>query len=168
MIYRSLKDLKELTGNPRTIKTKDFKILCDSIRNNSDYFEARPLILSDRTGELIIIAGNQRYKAAKEIGLKEVPTYLIENLTEEKEREIIIRDNISNGEWEIETLANEWDIDQLKEWGLNLSSFNTPKDISAKIISKLLIEIEVTSEREQEQLYNQLTKDGYQCRILNL
>jgi hypothetical protein len=58
-IYRKLSDLKKLPNNPRVIKDDDFKKLVKSINDNPDYFEARPVILSDRTGELIIIAGNQ-------------------------------------------------------------------------------------------------------------
>lgn len=91
--YRAIADLKELPGNPRTIKKDQFEKLKASIKDNADYFEARPIILSDRTGELVVLAGNQRYKAAKAIGLKEVPTILLPNLTEEREKEIIIRDN---------------------------------------------------------------------------
>ena len=87
-----------------------------SIKNNKDYFEARPIILSDRTGELVILAGNQRYEAAKAIGMQEVPTFLLSGLTEEKEREIIIRDNVSNGDWDMDILANEWDVEDLQEW----------------------------------------------------
>lgn len=97
--YRALKDLKELPGNPRTIKKDQFEKLKESIKANQDYFEARPIILSDRTGELVILAGNQRYKAAKALGMTEVPTILLPNLTEEREREIIIRDNVENGDW---------------------------------------------------------------------
>lgn len=64
--YRAIADLKELPGNPRTIKKDQFEKLKQSIKDNADYFEARPIILSDRTGELVILAGNQRYKAAAE------------------------------------------------------------------------------------------------------
>jgi len=120
MNYRKLKDLKKLPNNPRTIKTSDFDKLCKSIKDSPDYFEARPLILSDRTGELIIIAGNQRFEAAKTLKLKEVPTYLIKDLTEEREKEIIIRDNVSNGEWDMDLLANEWDQNDLENWGVDL------------------------------------------------
>jgi hypothetical protein len=118
MEYRKLKDLNKLEGNPRIIKDDDFQKLCTSIKANPDYFEARPLILSNRTGQLVIIAGNQRYEAAKHLGLKEVPTYLIEGLTEEREREIIIRDNVNNGQWDWEQLANTWSAEELKEWGV--------------------------------------------------
>ena len=124
MNYRNLKDLKKLPNNPRTIKTSDFDKLCKSIKDSPDYFEARPLILSDRTGELIIIAGNQRFEAAKTLKLKEVPTYLIKDLTEEREKEIIIRDNVSNGEWDMDELANNWTQDELIEWGLKIPNWD--------------------------------------------
>ena len=65
MEYRKLEDLRKLENNPRKISSEDFQILVKSIKDNPDYFEARPLLLSDRTGELVIIAGNQRYDAAK-------------------------------------------------------------------------------------------------------
>lgn len=125
--YRPIKDLKELPGNPRTIKKDQFEKLKTSIKDNADYFEARPIILSDRTGELIILAGNQRYKAAKAIGMTEVPTILLPNLTEEREKEIIIRDNVENGDWDWDALANEWDADVLDSWGVDLPMSLKPR-----------------------------------------
>ena len=119
--YRAISELNELEGNPRTIKKDDFERLKKSLQDNQDYFEARPLILSDRTGKLVIIAGNQRYKAAKAIGLTEVPTVLLSGLTEEREKEIVIRDNVENGEWDMDILANEWDVSDLKEWGAEIN-----------------------------------------------
>ena len=122
MIYRKIKELKKLPNNPRQIKDSDFDKLCTSIQDNPDYFCARPLILSDRTGELIIIAGNQRYEAAKHLKIKEVPTYLLKDLTEEREKEIIVRDNIANGAWDYDILSSEdWGTEQqLTDWGLDL------------------------------------------------
>ena len=125
--YRAIADLKELPGNPRTIKKDQFEKLKTSIKDNADYFEARPIILSDRTGELVILAGNQRYKAAKAIGLKEVPTILLPNLTEEREKEIIIRDNVENGDWDWDALANEWDAGMLDSWGVDLPTDLKPQ-----------------------------------------
>ena len=121
---RSLTELKKLAGNPRIIKDDQFANLVQSLKDNPDYFEARPLILSNRTGELVIIAGNQRFEAAKSLKLKTVPTYLIENLTEEREKEIIIRDNVNNGEWDYELLANEWEDAKLEEWGVAVWQIN--------------------------------------------
>lgn len=120
IIYRKLSEFKPLKNNPRYITDRDFNILCESIKTLPKYFEARPILLSDRTGELIIIAGNMRYQAAKKIGLEQVPTYLIEGLTEEKEKEIIIRDNVQNGKWDFEILANDWDLDQIESWGVDI------------------------------------------------
>ncbi len=119
--YIALKDLKLHPKNPRLIKDASFEKLCTSIKDNPAYFEARPIIYSNRTGQNIIIAGNMRYRAAKHIGMKEVPAILFPDLTEEKEKEIMIRDNISNGEWDFDALANDgWDEILLADWGLEL------------------------------------------------
>ena len=115
---RKVSDIKELPGNPRIINDKQFNKLKKSIKDNPDYFEARPIILSDRTGELVVIAGNQRLKAARALGLDDVPTALIPNLTEKREREIIIRDNVENGEWDFDEL-NSWDTNELAAWGID-------------------------------------------------
>lgn len=120
IIYRKLTEIKKLPNNPRTIKKADMEKLKKSLQDNKDYFEARPIILSNRTGELVILAGNQRYEAAKAIGMQEVPTILLEGLTEEREKEIIIRDNVSNGEWDWDELANSWDVDLLDDWGVEV------------------------------------------------
>ena len=134
MQYRTLSELEKLEGNPRFIEDKEFQTLCDSIRDNPKYFEARPLILSDRTGKLIIIAGNQRYEAAKVVKLKKVPTFLIEGLTEEKEREITIRDNVNNGVWDMDALANSWDDLPLFEWGVNVPTIAEICDYEEKSV----------------------------------
>lgn len=81
IIYRQLANLKKLANNPRTITKKDMNRLKKSVAENRDYFEARPIILSDRTGELVIIAGNQRYEAAKALKIDKVPTFLLSGST---------------------------------------------------------------------------------------
>lgn len=120
VIYRKLSEMKKLDGNPRKITQEQLYTLKQSLEKNKDYFEARPLILSNRTGELVIIAGNQRYEACKQLGIEECPTVLLEGLTEEREKEIIIRDNVSNGEWD-EELLQDWDAEDLADWGVDVS-----------------------------------------------
>jgi DNA modification methylase len=120
MEYRKISELAKLENNPRNIEDEDMQRLVSSIRDNPQYFEARPLILSDRTKQLVIIAGNMRYDAAKILNLNAVPTFLIPNLTEAQEQEITIRDNVSNGMWDFEKLAKEWDLSLLADWGVNL------------------------------------------------
>lgn len=117
-------DIELLYHNPRTIEERDFKKLCQSLIDNPEFFYARPIILSNRTGILVAIAGNMRLRAAIEIGMKEVPTVLIPNLSEDQEKEIIIRDNVSNGKWDWDILANEWDENQLMEWGVDFPIYD--------------------------------------------
>lgn len=129
IVYRKIEELNKLDSNPRTITEEDMKVLKDSIRNNSDYLEARPLVLSDRTGTLVIIDGNQRYEACLQLGLKEVPTALLHGLTEEREREIIIRANVNNGKWDLTKLF-EWDYRELMDWGVEGISFPEISDFN--------------------------------------
>lgn len=117
--YLPLSELVKLENNPRTIKKADFEKLKESIKSNPDYFEARPIICSDRTGENVILGGNQRYEAAKALGLKEVPVVVLHGLDEAREREIVIRDNVNNGDWDFDILANEWDAEELDDWGVD-------------------------------------------------
>lgn len=137
VVYRPLDSLKQLENNPRYIKKEDFERLCASVQNNPELFEAQPIILSNRTGENVIIAGNQRYKAALEVGLKEVPTILLEGLTEAKEREIIIRTNVQNGKWDYDILSSgAWgEVEELADWGVEgvdfLSDTNDESDIDS-------------------------------------
>lgn len=120
MQYRNINQLKKLENNPRTISKEDMEKLKASIKKFW-VLEARPLILSNRTWELVIIGWNMRYEACKQLWIKEVPTELIENLTEEDEKEIIIRDNVSNWEWDMEQLANEWDAEKLIDWWVDIN-----------------------------------------------
>ena len=118
IVYRPISEIHELENNPRIIKKDQFEKLKTSIKDNPDYFEARPCILSNRTGVLVVIAGNQRLRASRELGLTEIPTVLLEGLDEDREAEIIARDNVENGEWDYDILANEWEIEKLNDWGV--------------------------------------------------
>lgn len=122
--YIDINKLNLLSNNPRSITTSNFEKLKKSIQNNPDYFEARPLIISDRTGELVVIAGNQRLKASQELGLKQVPCCILKNLTEEREKEIIIRDNVELGDWDYDLLGNEWETEDLQDWGVDIPAIN--------------------------------------------
>lgn len=116
--YLNMEELVLLHNNPRIIRDNDFLRLCDSVKNNPLFFEARPIIASDRTGELVVIAGNQRLRAAKQVGMEQVPVVVIPGLTEAQEAEIIFRDNISNGEFDWDIVANEFSDFDLEDWGL--------------------------------------------------
>lgn len=126
--YVPIDKLKTHPQNPRLIKDESFKKLCASIKANPDYFETRP-ILANAQG--IIFAGNMRYLAAKEIGLKEVPVAIM-NITPERQREIMMRDNISLGENDYDILSNTFGIQELADWGMSKEDLNRGFDIGNK------------------------------------
>ena len=173
--YRAISEIKELPNNPRTISKEDFDRLKDSIIDNPEYFEGRPLILSDRTGELVVLAGNQRLRAAKAVGLKEVPTIVLPGLTEEKEKEIIIRDNVSNGRWDMELLANDFDLQDLADWGVDVNidaEFGNIKDRSEELgedeINQILDstgEINLSEMNDNVILTVRLPEDKYEVTV---
>ncbi len=114
-----ISDIKPNPQNPRTIKDDNFKKLVQSIKDFPEMLDARPLVLNK---DNVILGGNMRFKASKEAGLKEVPVKIVD-WSEEKQREFIIKDNISGGDWDWDQLANEWDVEQLDEWGLDVPDF---------------------------------------------
>jgi len=122
MEIRKISEVKLNPNNPRLIKDDKFKKLVQSIKDFPQMLNIRPIVVNQ---DMIILGGNMRYKACKEAGLKEIPV-IVTDLTEEQQREFLIKDNTSGGEWDWDILANEWDTDQLEAWGLDLPiDFNT-------------------------------------------
>lgn len=113
-------DIKPNPNNPRIIKDEKFRKLVQSIKDFPEMLNLRPVVVNS---EMVVLGGNMRLKACQAAGLTEVPTILASGLTDERQREFIIKDNVGFGEWEWETLANEWDADQLAEWGLDVPEF---------------------------------------------
>ena len=107
-------------NNPRIIKDDKFKKLVQSIKDFPEMLNIRPIVVNK---DMIILGGNMRYKACREAGLKEVPI-IVTDLSEEKQREFLIKDNTSGGEWDWEVLANEWDVIELESWGLDVGGFD--------------------------------------------
>ena len=116
-----ISDIKVNPNNPRLIKDDKFKKLVQSIKDFPEMLDIRPIVVNK---DMIILGGNMRYKACKEAGLKEVPI-IITDLTEEQQKEFLIKDNTSGGEWDWNMIANEWDVEQLGEWGLDVPIFDT-------------------------------------------
>lgn len=112
--YMPTSKMKLHPSNPRFIKDRDFDILCQSIQSNPDFFEARPLLC---TPALVVFAGNMRLRAAKALKLKHVPV-IIMDVDEEKQRELMIRDNVNNGQWGTDALAAMFEIPELAAWGM--------------------------------------------------
>ena len=116
----NIKEVKNNPNNPRLIKDDKFKKLVQSIKNFPEMLNIRPIVVNEH---MIILGGNMRYKACLEAGLKEVPIIKVDSLSAEKQREFIIKDNVSGGEWDWDMLANEWESEELEEWGLDVPEF---------------------------------------------
>ena len=124
-----ISEIKVNPNNPRLIKDDKFTKLVKSIKDFPEMLDIRPIVVNK---DMIILGGNMRYKACKEAGLKEVPI-IITDLTEEQQREFLIKDNTSGGEWDWNMIANEWDVEQLAEWGLDVPlDFETELEAEAK------------------------------------
>jgi glutamyl/glutaminyl-tRNA synthetase len=125
-----LSEVKLNPNNPRLIKDDKFKKLVQSIKDFPEMLNIRPIVVNQ---DMIILGGNMRYKACKEAGLKEIPV-IITNLSEDQQREFLIKDNTSGGEWDWNILANEWDSEQLEAWGLDVPISLESKDNNAEDI----------------------------------
>jgi hypothetical protein len=142
--------VKANPNNPRIIKDEKFKKLVKSIQEFPQMLEIRPIVVNE---EMIVLGGNMRLKACQEAGLKEVHIIKASNLTEEQQKEFIIKDNVGFGEWDWNDLANNWDSDKLEEWGLDIpgfegkvleaeeDNFEVPEEIKTDIVIGDLFEI---------------------------
>ena len=161
-------EVKANPNNPRIIKDDKFKKLVQSIKDFPEMLELRPIVVNN---DGIVLGGNMRLKACKEAGLKEVPVIKASELTEEQQKEFIIKDNVGFGEWNWEDLANNWDTKELTDWGLDVPKFADEvlhEDLSSNISNLFRIEIICNDEEEQEKTYNKLIEEGYECRLLTL
>lgn len=115
-----ISEVKINPNNPRIIKDDKFAKLVRSIKEFPKMLEIRPIVVNS---DMVVLGGNMRLKACKEAGLKEVHIIAAEDLTPEEQKQFIIKDNVGFGEWDWEMLANEWEADQLEDWGLDVPEF---------------------------------------------
>lgn len=128
-----INQIKPNPKNPRTIKDERFEKLKKSIEDFPDMLNKRPLVcFTDTDGKYVVLGGNMRLKAAKDLGLKELPIIIADEWTEEQKAEFLIKDNVGFGEWEWQQLATDWDNQKLEEWGLEVPGFKAPVDYSDK------------------------------------
>jgi 16S rRNA G966 N2-methylase RsmD len=113
--------VKANPNNPRIIKDDKFAKLVKSINEFPQMLNLRPIVVND---DMVVLGGNMRLKACKEAGLKEIPIIKASELTEQQQKEFIVKDNVGYGEWDWNDLANNWDADQLQDWGLDIPGFD--------------------------------------------
>jgi ParB-like chromosome segregation protein Spo0J len=158
--------IKSNPNNPRLIKDDKFYKLVKSIKEFPQMLELRPIVVND---EMVILGGNMRHKACIEAGLKEVTIVKAKDLTEEQQKEFIIKDNVGFGEWDWDILANEWDADELTEWGLDIPNYLDNKNLEKnepEINQKWFLNIEFENENNCEEWYNKLINEGLICKIV--
>ena len=116
----NINEIKPNPNNPRIIKDDKFKKLVKSIQDFPQMLELRPIVIDENN---VVLGGNMRLKACIEAGLKDVPVKQAKDLTEEQKKEFIIKDNVAFGEHNWEILANDWNVEDLTEWGLDIPNF---------------------------------------------
>lgn len=121
-----ISEVKSNPNNPRIIKDDKFQKLVKSIKEFPEMLNIRPIVVN---ADMVVLGGNMRLKACKEAGLKEVAIIKAEDLTEEQQKQFIIKDNVGFGEWDWEDLANNWDAEQLTDWGLDIPGFADVEDL---------------------------------------
>ena len=171
-----INQIKPNPKNPRTIKDERFEKLKKSIQDFPDMLNKRPLVcFTDTDGKFVVLGGNMRLKAAKDLGLKELPIILADEWTEEQKAEFLIKDNVGFGEWDWNELNTDWDTEQLNEWGLDVPEFNNAENdtendpfddegINAKNQYGVIVICE--NEGNQESVFKDLTSMGYNCKIV--
>lgn len=133
--------LKLNPSNPRIIKDDKFHKLVESLKNFPEMMEKRPMVcVTDEDGKIYPLGGNMRLKAVQELKMKEIPdtwVLMADEWTEEQRKEFTIKDNVSFGEWNFDELANNWDAEQLNNWGMDVPYENmTQENMDSKYNDK--------------------------------
>ena len=115
-----ISEVKPNPNNPRLIKDDKFKKLVKSIQEFPDMLNVRPIVVNK---DMIVLGGNMRLKAIKEAGHTEVAIEIVD-WTEDQQKEFIVKDNVGYGEWDWDDLANNWDAEELTDWGLDIPNFD--------------------------------------------
>jgi ParB-like chromosome segregation protein Spo0J len=153
----SISSLKLNQSNPRFIKDDKFKKLVQSIKDFPTMLRLRPIIIDET---FTILGGNMRYRASIEAGLKKVFTIQINDLSEQEKKEFIIKDNLGFGEWDFDLLSNEWNMEDLLKWGLDIPDF----DVDEEKQQSFNLTIKCTNRVEQKELYDRLKDEGYEVK----
>lgn len=158
-----ISEIKTNPDNPRIIRDEQYKKLVKSITEFPQMLELRPLVVDEN---LMVLGGNMRLRAAKEAGLKELPILKASELTEEQKNRFIIADNLSFGEWDFDKLANEWDAEDLNDWGLNVPMVPEEKTDSEDMPgSKATVTITFDDLMEAAGIVSEMTEKGHKCRV---
>ena len=152
-----------LPKNPRLIRDEKFDKLKKSLEDDPEMMQLREVIAYDNGGELVVICGNMRLRAAKDLGIKEVPVKVLPTDTPiEKLKAYTIKDNVPFGEHDWSDLANEWDAELLADWGIDVPTFDDYSDKNEEVdvndfADEMIIKLKY-NEGEYTQVREQLSK----------
>ena len=160
-----LSEVKRNPDNPRIIKDNKYKQLVKSIIEFPEMLEIRPIVVND---DMVVLGGNMRLKACQEAKLREVPIIKASKLTAEQQREFIVKDNVGFGEWDWDMVANEWEVNELKEWGLDVPVFDFNTNEKEYEIENNLwfLNIEFESEENAQEWYEKLKRENLNIKIV--
>ena len=119
-----LKDIKPNPNNPRVLRDDKFQKLKQSIKEFPKMLSLRPMVIDENN---VVLGGNMRLRALQELGFNDIDEAWVKrssDLTEEEKKRFIIADNVAFGEWDWDTLANDWEVVDLEAWGLDIPQFN--------------------------------------------
>jgi len=135
-----IQKLVENKENPRTIDKDKFDKLVKSIREFPKMLELRPIVVN---ADFVVLGGNMRLRACKVAGIKEVPIVYADDLNPEQQKEFIIKDNVSFGEWDFDLLANDYELEELSDWGLDITfpTLGDTKDEKEQVARQKLQEV---------------------------
>lgn len=152
-------DIQEIVpnpNNPRVITSLQLIKLKKSLTDFPEMLKVRPLILDEHN---IILAGNMRYKAAKELGFKSLPVVYASNLTDDEQRELLLKNNMSYGEWDWEMITSNFDMTDIRDWGLEVPSFFFDDDVEPEIEEEEVNRIKVFNIMVDRADYSRLLDD---------
>ena len=121
-----IKDVKTNPRNPRIIKDDKFAKLVQSLKDFPEMAEVREVVVNK---DMIVLGGNMRLRAMKEAGWKEVPVKVVD-WTQDKQDEFVAKDNASFGEWDWDAVANQYDVSDLADWGIDLPVYLEQDELS--------------------------------------
>ena len=162
----NISEVKLNPKNPRVIKDYKFEKLVKSIKDFPEMLKLRPIVVNENN---IILGGNMRYRASVDAGLQEVYIVQANNLSEKQQEEFVIKDNSSFGEWDWDILANEWDIKELSDWGLDLPKIYFDEDKEPEIDRDIFdqeLDIYINAKVKQITLY--FNADEYEQAVKDL
>ncbi len=159
----NIKEIKFNNTNPRTITDSKLEQLKKSIKEFPKMLELRPLVIDE---DNIVLGGNMRLKACRELGITDIPVKKIEGLTQEQKNEFIIKDNLGYGEWDWDILFEDWNIEELKDWGMDIKDDEYKEIEEDEDEGDWFLNIEFTNEADVEYWFDKLKNEGLKCKII--